>query len=143
MEEKNVPGGKGSLTNGGTHVPLIVNWRATVAEAQVTDTLVDFSDFLPTLADLGEAAIPIDLEPDGHSFAARLHDSEARSERTWAFAQGRNRFWVRDRSWKLYNDGSLFQLDKDPQEKAPLSPDLESRTATEARKRLLAAMKSL
>lgn len=141
---KDVPGGKGSLTDGGTHVPLIVNWKSTIPRGTTTDTLVDFSDFLPTLADLGKTTVPLDVETDGHSFAMQWRDEDPRERRKWAFSQGRRgKFWVRDQTWKLYNDGSLFDLANDPAERKPLRPDVESPPARDARNRLLQAINSL
>ncbi len=85
-----VPGGKGSLTNGGTLVPFIANWPGKIKSGQVADDLVDFSDFLPTVAKFGQADLPDGVTLDGHSLAARIIDGQA-SPRKWAFAEHRGK----------------------------------------------------
>ncbi len=55
---RSVQGGKGQLTEWGTGVPLIANWPGHVPAGTVRNDLVDFSDFLPTLAELAGAACP-------------------------------------------------------------------------------------
>jgi len=68
-----VPGGKGRLTNDGTHVPLIVRWPSTVARGTRTEALVDMSDFLPTFMDLA-GGLKSSTQVDGESFKAVLED---------------------------------------------------------------------
>jgi arylsulfatase A-like enzyme len=53
-----VQGGKGKLNDLGTRVPMIANWKGRIAGGQVIDDLVDFSDLLPTFADLGGGKLP-------------------------------------------------------------------------------------
>lgn len=137
-----VPGGKGSLTNGGTNVPLIANWPGKIKASQVASDLVDFSDFLPTLAEFAEADLPSGVKLDGHSFAPRLVDGQ-RSSRLWAFAEHGKKHWVRDQRWKLYDDGRLFDAENDPREKKNIASDTSSSDATAARERLGEAMATL
>ncbi len=115
-----VPGGKGELTDAGTRVPTIASWPGTVAAGEVTDALVDFSDFLPTLADLAGAALPAGVALDGQSFAPQLRGGAG--GRRWVFAEHKGRSWVRTRRWKLYDDGRLLDVGADPQETAPVPP---------------------
>ncbi|MBC8357065.1 MAG: sulfatase-like hydrolase/transferase [Planctomycetes bacterium] len=137
---KDVPGGKGLLTNGGTNVPLIASWPGRIKPSQVADDLVDFSDFLPTLATVTEAKLPTGVSLDGHSFAARLVDGQP-SSRTWAFAEHGKRYWVRDRRWKLYDNGKLFDIASDPREERPIID--RSSDATAAKTQLTVVMQSL
>ncbi len=51
-----VGGGKGSMRDRGTLVPLIANWKGTAPEGLVSDSLTDFTDFFPTLAEI--AGVP-------------------------------------------------------------------------------------
>lgn len=51
------PGKKGQMQNAGTHVPLIISRPGTV-KTQVTDQLVDFSDFTPTFLDIAGGTAP-------------------------------------------------------------------------------------
>jgi arylsulfatase A-like enzyme/sugar lactone lactonase YvrE len=113
-----IPGGKGNLTNDGTNVPLIVNGGKI--QTKVVDDLIDFSDFLPTVADIGGASLPAETEIDGISFAARLLNMPGNARR-WAFAEHKGKYWVRSRDWKLYNDGRLFNMRLDAGEQNSLS----------------------
>ena len=94
IDGQSVRGGKGELTNAGTNVPLIASCQGTIARGQVIDDLVDFSDFLPTLADLAEAKLPAGFRTDGESFASRIR-GESASPRQWAFSEHCGKIWVR------------------------------------------------
>jgi arylsulfatase A-like enzyme len=65
-------GRKGSLYEGGIHVPAIVSWKGRIAAGSMSDRVTGFEDWLPTLLELiGYSA----LRPpgiDGISFAQTL-----------------------------------------------------------------------
>ncbi len=67
-----VAGAKGSMTDGGNHVPCIASWPGEVTPGTVIRDIVDFSDFLPTLCQAAGAAIPGDTKLDGRSFLPQL-----------------------------------------------------------------------
>jgi len=128
-----VRGGKGLPTRAGTHVPLIVSWPGPLRGGRTSDALVDFSDFLPTLADLAGAERP--AASDGRSFLPVLR-GEARSARDHVFTDYQPRYpgfpparYVHDRRYKLYADGRLFDVSRDPLEHAPLGGELEPEIA--------------
>ncbi|MEK6239189.1 MAG: sulfatase-like hydrolase/transferase, partial [Planctomycetales bacterium] len=138
MGDQTVLGGKGQLTNAGTNVPLIANWPGTIKGKQVVNDLVDFSDFLPTFAELAKASVPEGI--DGRSFACRLKSGKP-SPRTWAFAEGRGKRFVRTVKWKLYSDGRLFDVAADSLEtKQGIARDGD---AAEARAALQKALDNL
>ena len=133
---KKIAGGKGLLINRGTHVPLIVSWPGKVAPNSVNKSLVDFSDWLPTVAELGGTELPGNVKLDGQSFASSFLGKKG-STRTFAFAESRgNRAFVRDQRHKLYANGKLYDVPADPEEKKPLSKE----KYPEIRKRLQTAM---
>ena len=117
-----IKGAKASLKDGGIHVPLIANWPGTIA-AGVTDALVDYSDWFPTIAELTGAHRPEDL--DGVSFAPVLLNGDA-GRREWVFVyfwrpDGGLRGWfAADRAWKLHGDGRLIDLSSDRRERRPV-----------------------
>ncbi|MFT5126030.1 MAG: arylsulfatase A [Kiritimatiellia bacterium] len=139
MGELAVPGGKNQVKQSGIRVPLIANWPGKVAPGINTD-LVDASDFLPTLAELGGANIPADWKTDGISLAPRLFGKPG-TPREWTF------FWydprpgwdkepftrhifALDRNYKLFSDGRMFSIDGNlPTEQAlelsQLTPEAE------------------
>ena len=71
-----VPGGKTTLLDTATRVPLLIRWPGVVREGRVSDDLIDVSDFLPTLAELADAELPADVLLDGRSFADRLRGAK-------------------------------------------------------------------
>jgi len=137
-----IRGGKGSLTDGGTRVPLIANWKGTIPPEGVCDVPVDFSDFLPTLADLAGAKVPPKVALDGVSFAPQLLGRKE-PHRPWVYAERASRCWVRTKRWKLYDDKRLFDVQADPAEKSPVVPAKQSPEAAAARAKLQAALNSL
>lgn len=130
FDGKDIPGGKGKLTDWGTRVPTIANWRGVIAPGQTWDDLVDFSDILPTFAEIAGATLPSGVRLDGQSFAARLL-GKGRGKRKWAYSESRGtRFFVKTRNWKLYNDGKVFQTEADPFEKTAYSLESAPPAAT-------------
>lgn len=116
---QSVPGGKGRLTDWGTRVPTLAVWKGVIAPGQSWNDLVDFSDILPTLADLLGQTPPTDAKLDGHSFAALLR-GEGHSTRRWAYAEHKERFFVKTQDRKLYSTGEFYNTEIDPFEKRPL-----------------------
>lgn len=126
MKDRVVRGGKGTPTDAGTHVPFIVNWPGSSPVGKICDDLIDFTDFFPTLAQIAGAEIPENLTMDGISFLPQLKGEKA-TPREWVFCHydPRWQFWkpcrfVRDKRWKLYDDGRLYDLQKDILEKFPI-----------------------
>jgi len=137
---KRVPGGKGTLLNIGTNVPLIANWPGRIAAGGVADELVDFSDWLATLADIGGA--DVDHKIDGVSFAATLLGSRPRASRDFAFSESSGgKAWVRTQRYKLYSTGDFYDIRQDPMEEKPLKN--VSGPAARTRKTLKAALSQL
>ena len=143
-------GGKGSMTNRGTHVPLIVQFPGVTPRGVATDDLVDFSDFLPTLADIAGVALPQDREIDGVSFWPQLQGQQG-TPRDWVFCnywyQGRTkageRQWIRNQRFKLYNDGSFFDVQNDWHEENPIPADGGLELEQTQRKKLQMAMDAI
>ena len=116
---KRVPGGKGTLLDIGTNVPLIANWPGQIAAGSVGRELVDFSDWLPTLAEISGAKV--DHKIDGVSFAATLFGTRPHVRRNFAFSESQSgKAWVRTQRYKLYNTGEFYDVWNDAMEKKPL-----------------------
>ncbi len=141
MGDRVIQGGKGTLTDAGTHVPLIANWPGTTPAGSRCKDLIDFSDFLPTLAELAKAKLP-DRKLDGRSFAPQLKGREG-NPREWIYTEWRGKSWARTLRWKLYRDGRLYDMQKDPRETSPIDPSKASPKAQAARAKLRSVLKEL
>ena len=103
-----VRGGKGTLTDRGTHVPLLVRWPGQVEAGSICDDLIDFSDFLPTLCDLAQASLPAE-EIHGRSFAPQLLGKPG-NPREWIHIQHQEQRQVRNSGYLLDNKGRLQRV---------------------------------
>jgi arylsulfatase A len=98
--------------------------------------LVDFSDWLPTVAEIGRAELPKDVKFDGQSFASSFLGKK-KSARTFAFSESKGgQAFVRDQRYKLYANGKFYDISSDPEERKPLGKG----KGTETRKRLETAI---
>ncbi len=147
LDGRDVQGGKGATTDAGTRVPLVACWPGVIPEGRVNDDLVDFTDFLPTLLEVAGGQKPPQL--DGRSFLPQLR-GERGNPRDWIYCYYCPRpertppiRFVRDRRWKLYGDGRLFDVANDPAEKNPLEDGSEDKQISAARRRLTAALSSV
>jgi arylsulfatase A len=112
---KKVRGGKGTLTDRGTHVPLIVRWPGHIEAGSTCEDLIDFSDLLPTLCELTDASLP-EQEVQGRSFAPRLFGKPG-SPREWIHIQHEGARQVRSSDYMLDNKDQLrraVELWEDP-----------------------------
>lgn len=135
-------GQKGSMLEGGSLEPMIVNWPGVTPAGKVSDDLVDSTDFLPTFAEVAGAKLPQDTIIDGHSFAAQLRGDKGQP-REWAYIQLAGMWYVRDKASKLNQAGELFDMSNAPFEEKLVAADTKDPAATAARKRLQAALDQL
>jgi arylsulfatase A len=116
-----IQGGKTSTTDGGTHVPLIANWPEVIPHGKINADLIDFTDFMPTFAELTGAQLPQNTSIDGISFAPQIL-GRAGTPRKWLYTLYEEHAWIRDLQWKLYQDGRFYNIKNDPFEQNALSP---------------------
>ncbi len=135
MGDRDVPGGKGKMTDGGTHVPLIANWPGTIPKGKVSDDLIDFSDFLPTICGCAGVAVPEKLHIDGRSFLPQLQGKKG-DPRKWIYcwySRGggpTGKEFARNQRYKFYRTGQFYDIENDVLEKTPLAVDaLDEKTA--------------
>ncbi len=110
---KKIIGKKGTMQEGGSLVPLIINWPGVIKKQTVTNQLVDASDFVPTFAEIAGATLPVDKKIDGTSFANQIKTGKANS-RNWIFTELGNDWYVREANWKLNRAGELFDMHNAP-----------------------------
>lgn len=98
--------GKGSVTEKGVRVPMIVRGPG-VRSNHVSTDLIDFSDVLPTMAQLTGATTPKNVTLDGLSFVPELQGKPGK-KREWIFSYLAYERMLRDKRWLLEGDGRLF-----------------------------------
>lgn len=131
FQGQTIVGGKGNTNEYGTHVPLVIYCPANVGRGIIKSNLIDFTDFLPTLADIAKISIPVDFGPlDGHSFYQQLNGSSA-DTRDWIFgywkpsstSDTRFKRYAQNYSYKLYDstfNKNFFNIKTDKPEVSPL-----------------------
>ncbi len=139
---KRLSGAKGSMLEGGSLEPLIVNWPGVTPAGKVCDDMIDSSDFLPTFAEVAGAKLPENKIIDGHSFVETIKGKKGKSRET-IFIQLANMWYVRDANWKLNEKGELYDMSKAPFEEILVASDSKNSEAIAARKRLQAALDKL
>ena len=135
LDGRIIRGDKGAPTDAGTHVPLFVRMPGAVPGGREIDDLIDFADFLPTLADAAGLQLPNRPQLDGRSFQPQLLGAPG-APREWhytyyfprpfadafdtPYANPEVRY-ARGKRYKLYAGGELFDLQADPREERPLA----------------------
>ena len=96
---------KGTVYEGGIRVPGIIRWPGEITAGTESDVPISGLDFLPTLCQLGKAALPAERELDGTSFVPLFKGEpiERAKPLYWQFnrAKGTAKVAVRDGKWKL------------------------------------------
>jgi arylsulfatase A-like enzyme len=139
---REMTGDKGRPTDAGTHVPLIAQWKGHIPPGTVNQDLVDFTDFLPTLADMAGARLPGGVTVDGRSFAPQLLGRKGKP-REWIFCHYDPRWlniefarYAQDKQYKLYHTGALYDYRGDPLEKSPLAATSLTPAQEQSRRKL-------
>ena len=103
-------GQKGAVTDGGTRVPFIAYWKGKIKPGTLNQNLMDFTDLLPTLVELGGGKLPEDKELDGQSFLGQLLSEANAPVRKWVFAGNKRKAMIRADDFSLDAAGQLFDL---------------------------------
>jgi arylsulfatase len=133
-------GAKGSVTQGGSRVPLFMRLPGKLTAGADIDRMARHVDLFPTLAAFAGAELPAKVELDGRSLLPLLEDPQVDwADRNTFFHQGRwnkagaggrwgkgntdpdkakfQRFAVRSERWRLVGQKGLYDIDADPGEK--------------------------
>ncbi|MEO6245884.1 MAG: sulfatase-like hydrolase/transferase [Opitutaceae bacterium] len=140
-------GGKGTTTDAGMHVPLIVSWPGRISAGLVSPDLVDTTDFLPTICAAAGLSVPATPTLDGRSFWPQLR-GEKGPPREWIYSWYSPRqssdLSVREFAFtarhKLYRTGEFIDLERDLGETKPLAVAALTGEAAAAAKILQAAL---
>ncbi|MCZ6672967.1 MAG: sulfatase-like hydrolase/transferase [Verrucomicrobia bacterium] len=126
-----IPGGKGGLTDMGTHVPFVAYWKGHTPKGRVSEDLVEFTDFYTTLADVAGVELGVNEPIDGQSFFPQLNGKRGHP-RNWVLNHYQP-YWgpkpgqyVRNAQYKLYRDGRFFEVPKDLFEKHNIADSANS-----------------
>lgn len=119
-----IQGGKGTMQDAGNRVAFVANWPGTIKPGTIVDTPIGFADVLPTVAEATGSTAPANT--DGQSFLpfVKGDTSNARGWMFQSYSKGGKapyRCFVRDANWKLYADGTLFNVPNDWLEKSPVT----------------------
>ena len=132
---RHIYGQKGTMFEGGSRVPFVVNWPGTTPAGMVNHDLTDFSDFFPTLAECAGAKLPEGKILDGQSFASQIKGGKGQP-REWVYVELNGNSYVRNARYKLTNHGELFDLKDAPFTEEPVPANTTDTGAIAARKRL-------
>jgi arylsulfatase A len=138
---KKIAGGKGTMTDRGTHVPLVVRWPGHIQPGSTCKDLVDLSDIFPTLCELTGAKLP-DQSIHGRSFAPQLLGKPG-TPREWIHIQDGNNRQVRNHDYMLNNKGELRPVVELWQDPTKLDKEKDPERAAAARRSLQAALDTL
>lgn len=122
MGSRAIPGGKGTVTELGSHVPFMASWPGTIAAGKTNLSLLNFCDVLPTLAEISGASLSKDIKMDGRSFAPQLRGEKGQS-REWVYTQLGHKMFARDQRYLLHEDGRLYDIQNDLFERSNLGAD--------------------
>jgi arylsulfatase A-like enzyme len=118
-------GGKGSVYEGGIHVPAVVRWTGKIAAGAHLAQPMCVQDLLPTLAEVAGAKIPEAAKLDGASQWAAISSGKVVEREPFVIASFDNA--VYDGAWKLILfEGAtrvLFNLAIDPSERNDVAKD--------------------
>jgi arylsulfatase A len=130
FRDRQVAGAKGQSTDGGTRVPLVVRWPGVIEAGTISQELVDFTDFLPTICDVVGSRADDSLKIDGHSFLPQLLGGKSHP-REWIYSWysrsgevNEARIFARTQRYKLYETGEFYDVPNDFLEENPIDVDL-------------------
>lgn len=135
-------GAKGSMLEGGSRVPMMVNWPGTTPAGKVSNDLIDSTDFFATFAEAAGAKLPENVIYDGRSFLPQLRGEKGNPRKT-VFVQLARKWYVIEHGWKLTQDAELFDMSGAPWAEKLVPADTTDGAAISARARLSAVLASL
>ena len=150
----NRKGAKNATTLWGIRIPLIAMWPAKIQPGQTSNTLIDFTDFLRTFADVADVPVPTNYGIlDGVSFYDNLRNIPG-TDRSWSFCQWDNNptdnkpviRYINDTMYKLYDTplyDSFYNVKNDYKEKNKLKIDSLSVQEINLRDSFIAVLQSM
>ena len=140
---KALSGHKGEMLECGALVPCMASWPGKIPAGKVTPSLISFSDFLPTLAEVAGATVPSSLTIDGKGFASQLLGQSDAWPRSWIFVELGRHWYDREMSWKLNQSSEFFDMKNAPYAEQLVSTNTQESAAITARARLQVILNQL
>ncbi len=132
-EAGNVNGGKATLTDAGSHVPLIVWGPKQVAAGTVCRDLVDVTDLFPTFCELSQTVMLESVPIDGRSIVKQIHGQPG-TPREWVHHGLAGKENLFDGSWRVFRkNGPVIDARSLPEEERVSKEDPQ---AMDVRKRM-------
>ncbi len=103
-----ISGGKMTMTDLGSRVPLIVKWPNKVKPDTWNDDLIELADFLPTLCEIASVALP-KQSIRGRSFLPQLLGKKG-NPRQWVHVEYKENRQIRTRDWIYNNKDELIKV---------------------------------
>gem|GEM_PF-2750901 len=94
-------GGKAHPIDAAVRVPLIMRWPGVIPAGEISDALIEATDFHTTLTDLAEGTIPDGLKMDGMNILRAL-DGNLSGWRDMTFSSLKGTLMLADHDW-FYN----------------------------------------
>lgn len=107
-EKTKIEGGKMSMTDRGSRVPLIVKWPEKVKPGTHCDDLVELADFLPTFCEIASVSEPNQVVR-GQSFYPQLLGKKG-NPRQWVHVEYKENRQIRTKDWIYNNKGELIKV---------------------------------
>ncbi|MFC5051850.1 sulfatase-like hydrolase/transferase [Rubritalea spongiae] len=146
---KTVDGKKGVPHDRGTHSPMVVWNPGSIPAGTRCSDIIDFSDVLPTLAEITKAKLP-DVTIDGLSFwpqckGEKGNPRECIFQYYWPKSYSwipdelgqKELIWVHNQQYKLHKNGLFYDIVNDREEEKPIPLE----TLTDEQKKIHASFK--
>ena len=140
---KELSGCKYSMLECGALIPMIASWPGTTPAGRVSQDLISFCDFVPTLAEVAGAKVPPRVTLDGRPFTPLLYGKTLDSPRDWIFVMLYSEWYDREMRWKLNQSGELFDMNNAPFTEPLVPANSQDKEALAARQRLQAVLTQL
>ena len=107
---KKIKGGKMTMTDRGSRVPLIASWPGTIKPGTQCEDLVELADFMPTFVDIASAPKPMQ-RVQGQSFLPQLVGERGPS-RKWVHIEYKHDRQIRTKDWVYTGKGKLIRVNE-------------------------------
>jgi arylsulfatase A-like enzyme len=105
-----IKGGKMTMTDRGSRVPLIASWPGTIQPGTQCDDLVELADFLPTFLEIASAPKPMQ-RVHGQSFLPQLLGKDGPAKE-WVHIEYRKDRQIRTKEWIYTYKGELTKVNE-------------------------------